>query len=163
MATQLDVYEGFWINWSRGPIAGAQLTVTNGKSAYIIALIAILVQFSGGSLWTVIAYGLFNRAQSKEAKVILRNASGPSSAVEKFLHVARTVDRTPGGRKRVPIAIACAAAINAIGALIAGVLSSGVATTPSDVLLKPTSCGNWVNYMNCQCWLFRTPDANHIQ
>lgn len=48
MATNATVHTGVWINWSKGSIPGATLTLTTRNGGIMIAVLALFVQLAGG-------------------------------------------------------------------------------------------------------------------
>jgi len=45
------VYTGFWINWDRGRILGATLTLPDTQAVPLLAALAILVALAGNRSW----------------------------------------------------------------------------------------------------------------
>jgi hypothetical protein len=49
-------YMGAWINWPRGPVLGATLTLSISYSAALVAVVAVLVHLSRTFSWMVVCY-----------------------------------------------------------------------------------------------------------
>lgn len=49
MAPTTQIYTGFWINHSRSVLPGATLTLTDRDSAFLLALLAVVVTTAGHS------------------------------------------------------------------------------------------------------------------
>jgi hypothetical protein len=144
MAANPKIYTGFWTNWIDGPVAGATLTLTSQDGAYLVAFLALFIHVSGASFWRLVSYAIFQkRAQPEQSNVVilqqqtvLRNGQ---SAISSFRLFARLTIRSRYLRQNLPLLFW--AAINFIGFLAAGILSSRVTSTRSEVLLLPAVCG----------------------
>lgn len=146
MASQQEIYKGFWTNWVDGRIQGATLTLSREGGAYVIAFLALFVHVAGASFWRLTSFAIFwCRAHPDvddivvlQQQTVFRNSTSAISSLRGFFKISiRSRDR-----KKNLIAILWAA-INVVGFLAAGILSSRVTSTRSDVLLKPTLCGQW--------------------
>jgi hypothetical protein len=86
------VYTGIWINWSKGHIQGATLTLYQREAGLLAAFLAIYVTAAGGQFWEILCY-LFYQTRAgrldedklrRTTQVILRNSGGPASALWDF-------------------------------------------------------------------------------
>ncbi|KAI7775669.1 hypothetical protein LA080_006451 [Diaporthe eres] len=48
-----DVYLGPWINWSRGPVMGATLTLNGREGKLLLAFTAVFIGVATGRLWRI--------------------------------------------------------------------------------------------------------------
>ncbi len=77
------IYEGIWINWSRGPSLGSTLTVNPYHASILSPALAIFISIAGSQLWRLFQFGLHQiRATSSgqsliyhQQQVILRNTA----------------------------------------------------------------------------------------
>ena len=148
MATHQEIYTGLWTNHALGRVTGATLTLTGQNGAYLIAFLALFVRFAGACFWRLMSYGIFQiRAHPDlqimarlQEQIVLRNSPTSISALRNLIFIPM---RSRSGVRKSNIALICAAAINMMVFLVAGILSSKVTGTRSDVLLVPTNCGRW--------------------
>lgn len=151
MATEYPVYTGFWTNWAEGQTFGATLTLSARNGAYLVALLALFVRIAGGHLWSIIGFAVFRLRSSSavhdglflQHQAVLRNNSSDSGALWEFLRSAvywRGRVNSPVPRS---LGLAALAILNIAAFAIAGVFSSRAASTNSQVLLAPTTCGAW--------------------
>lgn len=141
-----EVYRGFWTNWATGRVKGATLTVSRRDGAYLIAFLALFVHVAGACFWRLASLFIFRaKAQPNlddslalRQQVILRNSASAISGLRGFLRISIRSQNL--GRNALLIAWST---FNFAGFLAAGILSSKVTSTKSDVLLKPTHCGPW--------------------
>jgi hypothetical protein len=138
MATALDatkyIYQGVWINWSRGSVLGSTLTVSPQHASILSSALAILVSIAGAQLWTLSQYIIHQaRATSEQrnfvyhqSQSILRNSSSDFDALSRL--------------SRLAIAWAL---LHFLLVTCAGVFSSVVLAGDSDVLSRSPWCGNF--------------------
>ena len=153
MASNQDVYVGFWINWTNGRIAGATLTLQNG--AYMVAFLAMFVRVTGNFAWKLLCYAAFHLLPApheggedtprRQQQAVLRNSSSANDAVVKLGRIALRSRKT--GRRSLygPLSLSVSAAFNMVAFIAAGIFSSAVTRAQSDVLLKPSRCGSWLS------------------
>ena len=149
MALHQHIYEGVWTNQARGPLAGATLTLTSTDGAYLVAFLAIFVHVTGTCVWRLVSYAIFmSRARTgladctrQQQQAVLRNSASAITAFRGFIKVivrSRKTSKT--------LSLILWAALNTVAFLAAGIFSSKVVSTRSDVLLEPTGCGRWWAY-----------------
>ena len=63
------VYHGPWINFSKGTILGATLTISARDGAILVAFLALFVRFVGGHFWSILCFVLHQSRSSKEPAV----------------------------------------------------------------------------------------------
>ncbi|KAH7176214.1 hypothetical protein EDB81DRAFT_621163, partial [Dactylonectria macrodidyma] len=83
-----DIYTGFWIDWSRGPVVGATITLSLRSGLLLLSFIASFVTFVGTRLWCIfrfIIHQLLAKSSTNDGiyfqrQSILRNSNTPLSA-----------------------------------------------------------------------------------
>lgn len=150
MSSQDSVHTGFWTNWAEGQILGATLTLSARDGAYLIALLALFVQVTGGYLWLIISFALVRNSASSaqnglylQQQAVLRNSTSDSAALFQFLQSAWYWRRKTQSRISRSIRLALLAAVHLAFFAAAGALSSRVTVTDSQVLLSSPDCGAW--------------------
>ncbi|KAF2191705.1 hypothetical protein K469DRAFT_654829 [Zopfia rhizophila CBS 207.26] len=148
-----DVHLGFWINWSRGKIQGATLTLTRQNGGLLIAFLALFVATAGKSLWRIICFilhdffstpttprdGLYHQRQA-----ILRNSDtaelGTWHLTKTMLVWSRKKSARQSFRRLAPIIVL--GFIISVSFTVAGIFSSHVTTDDAnEVLLSGKNCG----------------------
>jgi hypothetical protein len=148
-ASQIRVYQGFWTNWSHGPILGNTLTLSRGTGDILIAFTAMFVGFVGCRFWRIVCqvvYYLYSTAEPQgpvhhQRQVILRNASTPESALSYFLHMVYAWKK-----KKKSLLSLLPVILLAIGCFslstLAGIFSSYTSSSAGDeVLIDAANCG----------------------
>ena len=144
------VYTGFWINWSGNTVTGATLTVQNG--AYLVAFLAIVVRAAGRHFWQLLCYAAFYALprvrgpvmdSARQQRAVLRNSSSAPDGMIKFVRIALRSRNDSRKASSVPLGFAAAAALNISVFVTAAIFSSAVTRTQSDVVLRPSTCGQW--------------------
>jgi hypothetical protein len=147
-----DVYTGHWVNWAKGSVCGSTLTVSGNLGAGIVAFLALYVQISGVSLWSLLSFltyqwripngrrtGLFHQQQ-----VLLRNSESPLSTAVGFLRLGwfwRASERGVLLRNVFPFTFGV---LYALAILVAAIGSSYVVDNNNlEVLAKSPNCGFW--------------------
>ncbi|KPI44889.1 uncharacterized protein AB675_2328 [Cyphellophora attinorum] len=151
MSTQQEIYTGIWVNWSYGKVHGSTITLSPEGSAYFIAFIALFVRLVGSHLWTNIAFttslirssrprdGLYHQQQA-----ILRNSSSPASVTWDTLKLAWFWNGSAPGAKSRTLTFAFFSLSYIIAFTAAGIFSSKISSTNSEVLLvSGQNCGLW--------------------
>lgn len=146
------VYQGFWVNYSQGKIHGSTLTLTLENGALFIAVIALFVRFAGGQLWSVLTFLVSitrSTAEPRDAlyhqqQAILRNTSQPSSVVWAMLKLP-WFWRGDAKKANTRALVFVFGSLTYIAAFsVAGIFSSRISSTDSEVLLIPAQpCGTW--------------------
>lgn len=146
MSLNEEFYTGFWTNWAMGRVAGATLTLSRRDGAYLIAFLALFVHVVGACFWRITSFAVF-RAKARpshednlelQQQTILRNSASAISGFRGFLKIfirSKKLERN--------VLLIAWSILNFVGFLAAGILSSKVTSTRSDVLLQPTHCGRW--------------------
>ncbi|KAF7533746.1 hypothetical protein G7054_g6810 [Neopestalotiopsis clavispora] len=145
------VHQGYWVNWSRGRIFGATLTLTNTDGTLLIAFLAFFVTIVGAYLWRIFCFAMhqiYSRSNPSDAlhhqrQAVLRNASKPTQGVTTFLqllHAWRKKGKRPYGRI-IPILVITL--VIACGLAIVSGFSAKV-VLGNEVLLNGEQCG-WID------------------
>jgi len=147
-------YVGVWINWSRGAILGATLTLPQEYGGLVAAFLAIYVTFAGGMFWNFLSFILHQINTTKpgserdglhhQLQVVLRNNGGAGSALWEFVKLPvywRGKTQRPFHHV---ILFALLAAVNMAVFGVAGIFTSEVTKVPgnSTIILGP-SCGGY--------------------
>lgn len=82
-AADQDIYTGVWVNWSRGRIFGATITLTSRDGTLVVAFLALFVSVGGTSFWRIVCFGLHHlysteaprNALHHQRQTILRNST----------------------------------------------------------------------------------------
>jgi len=151
------VYEGFWINWTDGRVWGSTLTLSGRNGNLLIAFLALYVQVAGTHFWQILCWLLFQfgattksndvppslRRQQQQA--VLRNSNSAASGIIDLGKVAWSSRHRlrPRNAKAISLLPFLSALLCTFGFLVAGIFSSRVTSTRSDVLLLPQACGYW--------------------
>lgn len=90
------IYHGVWVNWSRGAILGATLTMSERSGGLLTAFIATFITIVGAELWKIICY-ILHQARATERpqdglyhqqQAIFRNNNTPGATAWLFLQQA---------------------------------------------------------------------------
>lgn len=152
----IDVYLGFWTNWSQNIFRGATLTVTRSYAGVLIAFLAIFVGIAGNSFWRIACFIFHSRSSSKEPQdalyhqrqAIFRNSTTAQDAAWSLACAMRAWSRpsrtTHPYRRLFPAATS--AVIICVSFTIAGLFSSNVTSkTSNEVLIRSNTCG-YIDY-----------------
>jgi hypothetical protein len=141
---------GIWTNHAYGSIEGLTLTISTRSGALLIAFLALFVRLVGSHFWGLLCYALFHlRATTQprdglhhQHQAVLCNGKSDSLAFTQFIGTALAW-RSRRGRPLVrSTAFALVALVNIVAFAVAGLFSSRVARSTSEVLLKPKLCGD---------------------
>ncbi|KAI0517479.1 hypothetical protein F5B22DRAFT_603142 [Xylaria bambusicola] len=145
---EYPVHVGTWINWSRGRVFGATLTVNRRDADLLIAFTSFFIAYVSTRTWRILCF-ILHRVYSTpgpqdsvyhQRQAILRNSSSPESAIQLlFLLFQSNYLKLRCFR---PLPAAAVAAVCIIVFTTAGGLSSQVSTAiGTQVLLEGTRCG----------------------
>lgn len=161
MAADNDVYLGFWINWTDGLALGSTLTLTTRSGAFLIAFLALYVAVAGSHCWQLLSWALFQlrtkqldgRASDRlslksQQQSVLRNTNSATHGLVELIKTDRKWSTKATLSQRVPQSVT--PILMAISTLAifgtAGIFSSRVTSTRSDILLLPKGCGQWPEF-----------------
>ncbi|KAH9908442.1 hypothetical protein F4778DRAFT_717254 [Xylariomycetidae sp. FL2044] len=153
MSDPYPIHIGTWINWSRGRIMGATLTLERDDADLLIAFTAFFIAFVATRIWRIICFALhrlYSTASPQDAmyhqrQAILRNSASPEDGARLLFELLWTNRRKPNRPSRGflrPLFPAILALICAPAFLLAGGYSSRVSTAiGNEVLIKSANCG----------------------
>ena len=165
MAKALDpsdyIYQGCWINWTKGSIFGSTLTLSPTKSTLLTNILALFVAMAGGQFWTVVRFSLHqiracsqlsdrqaNLSFNKE-QIVLRNTTSAITTIQLLLTLrwaSRKKIRDPPPNSTPVIALAI---LSAAFFLVAGAFSNTLINAGPQVLSRSPFCGFWnQTYLN---------------
>ena len=146
------VYTGIWVNWSRGPVLGSTLTLSDTHGSLLTAFLGIFVTAVGGAMWRITSF-MIHQSRAKRAhqdglhhqqQAIFRNASTPGSASWQLLQL---LFHWSGYAKRPALRILPLAALaltNLVLFSLAGVFSAQVTKAAgNETLIRSPNCGTW--------------------
>ena len=149
-STEYPVYTGVWINWSRGRIAGATITLNHRNGALLTAFLAIFVTFVGTSFWRIASFTLHQSLSSERPKdglyhqtqAVLKNSGNGTISLARLLGVlwAWRYKATRPFYRTIPLIMATVICISAFA--VASILSSKVSSgIDNEVLISSNLCG----------------------
>jgi hypothetical protein len=147
-----EVYTGFWINWAYGSVRGATLTLSGQSSAFFIAFIALFVSLVGGHLWATVAFvASLTRSTTEpqdalyhQQQAVLRNSDSPARVTEGMLKLFWAWKGSARKTRSRTLSFVSFGLFYIAAFAVAGIFSSKISSTDSEVLLVPTpDCGLW--------------------
>lgn len=157
-----DIFLGQWTNWSRGPIFGPTLTMTQENGKYLIAFLAFFVAFVAARFWRICCFFLHRFYSTKhpsaapyhQRQAILRNSSSPESGLVSLLRLCWAWRQPHPKQLLDSLSPALVAFTVLAGFAIAGVFSSQISsTTGNEVLLSGANCGIIIGTSNTSEYL----------
>jgi len=164
--SSIPVHTGVWLDWSKGPILGWSITVTDANGRYIISATSAFIGIVASSAWTIVSYIIHQIRASKDRggvlfhqhQVSIRNSGSPLGTALELFQLSSTwspkkyfwFEKQPKPSSKDTKAsnfglIACALGI--WGAfIVASVMSSRIANPAfeaSTVPVEETNCGIW--------------------
>ena len=147
-----SIYTGAWINWSRGPILGATITLSQHNGSLFTAFLGIFVTIAGGACWHVLSFlihqhrvgqdGKNKNALHHQQQIILRNSgssTGTAWQMIRFIWNKRKL-----GKKQIlrNLPFVILALCNTLLFAVAGVFSSAATKAAgSETLISSSHCG----------------------
>lgn len=157
MASALDasayIYEGVWINWTKGGrVFGTTLTVNPVHASVLSPALALIISIAGSQLWRLFQFALHQtRATHKEKnflyhqqQVTLRNTATDLNTLWRLLRVAFAWRHYPDVRvlwESLPLILWTSAHLILI--VLAGLFSSWLLHASDDVLSRSPWCGQF--------------------
>jgi hypothetical protein len=148
------VSQGFWIDYTLGPVLGAIITISSSDANLVIAVLSVLVTITGSHFWDLIAFirfwtGVSNQPRSAfhhQLQILVRNITSPGAVL---LEIALVGWSWRHHRALSSLAtVAALAILCSSGFLVAGIFVSQIVSTSGlDVLAHSDSCG-WVSWRN---------------
>jgi hypothetical protein len=143
------LFQGIWINWSKGAISGATLTLSPRNAAVLVAVLALFVQMTGSQLWTVFQF-IFHQCRASKGpldgyyhqqQAVLRNNTSDLNTLRQLLRITwawRGKARRPFRRS---VHLLLWAFLHFVLFGLAGVFSSTVVTAGKAALSRSPYCG----------------------
>jgi hypothetical protein len=156
MAQALDassyIYQGVWIDWSKGGALGRTLTLAPANSIILVAVLAIFVQVTGSQLWKVFQLAIHQfRATQKQKdglyhqqQAVLRNNTSDFSSIWQLLRIgfAWRHQRTISPLRR-SFTLVTWALLHFLLFATAGIFSSPLVNAGDAVLSRSPFCGTF--------------------
>lgn len=145
------IYEGVWINWTKGSVLGWTLTVDSYRASILSPALAIFVSIAGSQLWGLFQFALHQvRATSStrgllyhQQQIILRNTATDLNTIWRL---ARTAIAWRHQRDinviSTSLPLLLWALLHFIVIVLAGIFSSWALSTGDQVLSRSPWCGN---------------------
>lgn len=145
------IYEGVWINWSRGRIFGSTITLNRRDGGLLISFIALFVTLVGTAFWRIICFAIHHYLSCEaprdalyhQHQAILRNSANGASglwSLGQVLWTWRHYKTHQPFRRILPAIILTTFFLGSFA--VAGIFSSKIATsTGTEVLLTSPHCG----------------------
>lgn len=144
------IYQGVWMDWSRGGVSGTTLTLSPSNAAILSSGLAILISIAGAQLWRLLQFSLHQaRATADErnfiyhqTQAVLRNTATDLNALWRFLRIAfawRNHRNVHLARTIIPLLLWTMLHLGLV--IVAGVLSSWLLEDGDNVLSISPWCG----------------------
>lgn len=158
MSSDAHIYTGPWINhYQNDTLIGATLTLTTRDSAFLVALLAVVVTTAGTSFWVILSYFVYQTQSTADCQdavfhqqqAILRNSGTALGAAWKFVRVSyawRKHIRSKWWqlwRSRTFLYVVLALVVAAVFG-VASIFSSQVTKAAGNhFLIHSPNCGSW--------------------
>lgn len=146
------VYQGVWVDWSKGKTLGATFTLAPPSASMLVAVVAIFVQVAGSQLWKVFQLALHQRRATTKPRdglyhqqqAILRNDTSDFSSIWQLLNVgfAWRHQKTIHPLRR-SIALAGWALLHFLLFTFAGIFSTPMVKAGNTALSRSPFCGRF--------------------
>lgn len=146
-----SIYTGAWINWSRGAILGATVTLFQRNSSLFTAFLGIFVTIVGGACWRMLSFLVHQHRAGHGCKmdilyhqqqIILRNSDSSTVTAWQMIRLAWNTRKLGKNRILRNLPFVILALCNTLFFIVAGVFSSAVAKAAgSDTLISSSNCG----------------------
>ncbi|KAI9885504.1 MAG: hypothetical protein M1823_002686 [Watsoniomyces obsoletus] len=152
MSSAAEIYEGVWIDWSKGRVRGVTLTIDSNNAVFLTAFLALFIQFVGSSWWAVLAFAVHQFKASKhpqdglyhQHQVVFRNAPA-GTALTLLLQSGRAWRNIVKRPLLRSLPWALFAALHIASWQAAAIMSARIGAQDGDVLLRSPHCGDWNN------------------
>ncbi|KAI1370586.1 hypothetical protein F4677DRAFT_465069 [Hypoxylon crocopeplum] len=145
------IHLGIWINWSRGQVMGATLTLRRRDADLLIAFTAFFISFVASRGWRIACFA-FHRVYSTstpsdtiyhQRQAILRNSTSPENGLCMLLWLF-WANRHQHRKAARSLPTAAIAAVVVAAFTVAGGFSSRISTAIGDeVLIESENCGSF--------------------
>ena len=157
MSTALDasdyIYQGCWINWSKGRLLGSTITLTSTNSTLLTNILAVFVTIAGGQFWTILRFALHQLRASQDTdrqsntfyhkeQVVLRNTTSSLNAAQLLLKLRWESRRNVrSASHNIPLVVI--AVLSAAFFFVAAAFSNTLTNAGPQVLSRSPFCGFW--------------------
>lgn len=144
-----QIYVGYWIDWSYGPISGARLTIPSETAGFLIAFIAIFSGWVGTAVWNLVAFTVHQWRCTVQPRDGLYHQL-QSALCNNTTHISFAITASRIGyawRNHATQALGRAGALSSVAVMIGvlfaatGTFSARIASSNGSVLLTGTTCG----------------------
>ena len=165
------IYEGVWVNWSKGRVFGSTLTVSPQHASILSPALAVLISIAGGQLWRLFQFALHQaRATSNsrnfiyhQSQSILRNTSSDLNALWRFLRLAvawRHQRDAKVLRSLLPLVVWTLIHLSLV--VTVGLLSSWLLEANDEVLSRSPWCGTFNKTYYAEVYSTNQTDAQAV-
>ena len=163
------VYLGFWVDHSHGPVLGATITTTSDSAELVIAVLSLLVAFTGAHLWDLISFvDYYARVSHRphpafyhQRQFLARNLTSPGAFALDMVKMMWAWRQHGAWSTLLPMA--AVALVCSVGFLAAGIfVSSVVSSSGIQVLAQSAACGfiSWRNESSAQNFQYQQAVLN---
>jgi hypothetical protein len=146
------VYEGVWVNWSKGNLRGLTLTLSPEKATFLTNTLSLLVTYCGSQFWSILRFFIHqvweSASKNKDQglihdkyQTILRNT--PTAFESARLTIALLWSSPGAYAKTVPAIVNAVAFISITFFFIAATFSDKLAGAGATALSRSPFCGPW--------------------
>ena len=154
MAQALDpiayVYEGIWVNWSKGSLQGLTITLSPENAPFLTNTLSLLVTYCGSQFWSILRFIIHQACESAsysgnhglihhKYQTILRNT--PTGFESARLTIALAWSSPKAYVKTLPTIINLVAVINIAFFFIAATFSDKITGAGQTALSRSPFCG----------------------
>lgn len=148
------IYQGVWVNWSKGRFLGSTLTLTSTNSTLLTNILALFVTMAGGQFWTILRFTLHQlRASHKsdcqtnvlyhKEQLVLRNTTSALTTAQLLLTLRWDLRRSASKSSTHSMSVIMLAALSAVLFFMAGAFSNTLTNAGPQVLSRSPFCGFW--------------------
>lgn len=156
MADQALVYTGFWINYAKGTIPGATLTISHQNGFYLVSFLTLFVRYVGGHMWSIICFIVHQIRHTRELRdglwhqqqILIRNSHSHLDTLWDFMKLSFFWRRHVNSPFLRNLGYMLLVIVHASLFIAAAFFSSQIASTSDDVLIKSTGQCGYLTYPN---------------
>jgi hypothetical protein len=149
------IYQGCWVNWSKGRVVGSTLTLSSTNSTLLTNMLALFVTMAGGQFWTVVRFSLHQlrasaqipdrqvNVQFNKEQVVLRNTTSAFTTIQLLFTLGWASRNSTSRRPPTSIPVVIVAIFSAAFFIVAGAFSNTLINAGPQVLSRSPFCGFW--------------------
>ena len=152
MTISSNIYTGPWIDYTRGPVYGATITLKDAQATALVSFLAVLITHTGASSFKILRYTVHQLRThpvdspfAHRQNLLLANSEtdiGMFTSLLALCHRWRRRKQRPWRRSAVLLMLVL---VHALAFIAAGIAVSFVADGKSaKVLAKGEDCGYWI-------------------